>query len=94
MRFKMETQTKIRDIKLIPIGNSQGIRLPKILIQKYDFNSKLLIEETEKGLLLRKKNENKLSWADTYKQIGQSSENWDDFDVTLLDGLEDENIDT
>jgi hypothetical protein len=52
------------------------------LIQPDDFHSSLLLEET-----LHKENENKLSWADTYKQIGQSFENWDDFDVTLLDGL-------
>ncbi len=40
---------KIRDIKLVPIGNSKGIRIPKALLQKYGFNSPLLLEETENG---------------------------------------------
>jgi antitoxin MazE len=88
----MEKQVRTRDIKLIPIGNSKGVRIPKGLIQKYGFKSSLLLEETDKGLLLRKKDDKKLSWADTYKAMADEKENWDDFDVTLLDGLEDDNI--
>jgi len=62
----MEKQIQSRDIKLVPIGNSKGIRIPKALIQKYGFDGSLLLEETDKGLLLHKKNDNKLSWVDTY----------------------------
>jgi len=49
----MEKQLRTRDIKLIPIGNSKGVRLPKALLQKYGFNNSLLLEETDRGLLLR-----------------------------------------
>jgi len=38
------------------------------------------------------KDENKLSWADTYKAMAGETENWNDFDVTLLDGLEEDDI--
>jgi len=41
-------------------------------------------------LLLRKKDDNKLSWEDSYKAMAEERENWDDFDTTLLDGLEGE----
>lgn len=51
----MEKQIQSRDIKLVPIGNSKGIRIPKALIQKYGFDRSLLLEETDKGLLLHKK---------------------------------------
>jgi antitoxin MazE len=88
----MEKQIRTRDIKLVPIGNSKGVRVPKDLLQKYGFNSSLLLEETDKGLLLRKKDDNKLSWEDTYKAMANEKENWDDFDTTLLDGLEDEDF--
>jgi antitoxin MazE len=88
----MENQIRTRDVKLIPIGNSKGIRIPKALIQKYGLNNSLLIEETEKGLLLRKKDENKLSWEDTYKSMADEKENWDDFNAGLLDGLEGEDF--
>ena len=44
------------------------------------------------GLLLRKKDNNKLSWEDTYKAMANEKEDWDDFDTTLIDGLEDEDF--
>ena len=88
----MEKQIRARDTKLVPIGNSKGIRIPKALLQKYGFNDSLLLEETDRGLLLRKKDDNKLSWEDTYKAMANEKENWDDFDTTLLDGLADEDF--
>ena len=81
------------DVKLVPIGNSKGVRIPKALIQKYGLSNSLLLEETDRGLLLRKREENKLSWKDTYKAMASEKENWDDFDTTLLDGLENEDFD-
>ena len=86
----MENQIRTRDVKLVPIGNSKGVRIPKALLQKYGLKNSLLIEETDKGLLLRNKEESKLSWEDTYKIMANEKENWDDFNTTLLDGLEDE----
>jgi len=88
----MEKQIRSRDIKLVPIGNSKGVRIPKALLQKYGFDNSLLLEETDKGLLLRKKDDSKLSWEDTYKAMANEEENWDDFDTTLLDGLEDDDL--
>ena len=88
----MEKQIRARDSNLVPIGNSKGVRIPKALIQKYGLNKSLLLEETDRGLLLRKKDDNKLSWEDTYKAMASEKENWDDFDTTLLDGLEDEDF--
>lgn len=86
----MENQIRSRDAKLVPIGNSRGVRIPKALLQKYGLKDSLLIEETDKGLLLRNKEESKLSWENTYKTMADEKENWDDFDTTLPDGLEDE----
>jgi antitoxin MazE len=89
----MHSQLRTRDAKIVPIGNSKGIRIPKALLQKYGLKNSLLIEETDKGLLLRNKEESKLSWEDTFKAMADEKEQWDDFDSTLLDGLEDENFD-
>lgn len=88
----MKNQLRARDVKLVPIGNSKGVRIPQALIQKYGLKNTLLIEETDSGLLLRNKEEGKLSWEDTYKAMAQDKENWDDWDATLLDGLEDEDF--
>ena len=88
----MEKHLRTRNVKLIKIGNSKGIRLPKAILQKYGFSDYLLLDETDQGLLLRKKEGDKLSWEHTYKQMAKEEENWDDFDVTLLDGLEGEDL--
>jgi len=43
---------------------------------------------------LRKKDENKLSYEETYKAIAEAQEDWTDFDQTLLDGLEKDEFNT
>jgi len=84
----MYEQTKTRDVKLVPIGNSQGIRIPKSLVEKYALASNLILEETERGILLRRKEEDKLSWSDTFRAMAAEKEDWTDFDAALTDGLE------
>ena len=86
----MEKQLRAKDVKLVPIGNSQGIRIPKALLQKYGFSNSLVLEETDEGLLLRKKQGGKLSWEETFKAMAEEGEDWTDLDAGLLDGLEDD----
>ncbi len=73
-------QKNSKSVKLIPIGNSKGIRIPKLLIQKYGFCRYLLLEETEQGILLRSQKDEQLSWEDTFKDMANSKEDWSDFD--------------
>jgi antitoxin MazE len=89
----MDKTIRSRDIKIVHIGNSLGVRLPKALLQKYGFTHSLILEETTQGLLLRKKQDDKLSWADTYKAMANEGEEWSEYDQTLLDGLEDDDVD-
>ena len=89
----MENHEHTIDIKLVPIGNSKGIRIPKALLQKYDLTSSLLLEETDRGLLLRKKKEDKLSFEDTYKAMVNENEDWENLNVTIFDGLEGDDFD-
>ena len=84
----MEKHVRSRNIKIIPIGNSMGVRLPKSLLQKYGFANSVVLEETDRGLLLRKTHDNKLSLVDTYKAMAKECEDWSDYDSTLADGLE------
>ena len=86
----MEKNLRKKKVKIVPIGNSQGIRLPKDVLRKYGFIDSLILEETESGLFLRKQEDKKLSWEETYKAMSEEQEDWSDFDVTLADGLEDE----
>jgi len=90
----MEKQLRARDIKLVPIGNSQGVRIPKALLQKYGLSNPLVLEETDQGILLRKKREDKFSWEDTFKAMAEEGEDWTDLDATLLDGLEEDDVES
>ena len=77
-----------RDVKLISIGNSKGIRLPKVLLQKYGWSDSLVLEETEEGIFLYSKEKNKLSWKETYRAMAAEDEDWSDLDATIADGLD------
>lgn len=83
----MNKMLRARDIKIVPIGNSMGVRLPKNLLQKYGFTHDLVLEETPQGLLLRKKQDDKLSWADTYQAMAHEDEDWNVYEQALLDGV-------
>ena len=84
----MEHHARLHTIKLVPVGNSKGIRIPSRLIKKYRLLSNLVLEETEKGLLLREAGDGKLSWEETFQAMAEERECWDDFETTLMDGLE------
>ena len=77
-----------RDVKLISIGNSKGIRIPKVLLQKYGWGDSLVLEETEKGIFLYSNEKNKLSWKETYRAMAADREDWSDLDTTVADGLD------
>ncbi len=73
------------EAKLIKIGNSQGIRLPKRIISKYGLGNLVLLEETEDGILIHTAKSGKLSWEDTYKAMATAEEDeWTDWEQ--LDG--------
>lgn len=75
--------------KLIKIGNSKGIRLPKKLIQKYHLDEKLSLEEKKEGILIKADiPDNKLSWDETYKEMEKDKEDWSDFDIIAADGID------
>jgi antitoxin MazE len=75
--------------KLINIGNSKGIRLPKKLIQKYHLDEKLTLEEKKEGILIKADiPDNKLSWDETYKEMAKEKEDWSDFDNLAADGID------
>jgi len=82
--------SQINELKIVQIGNSKGIRIPKSMLQKYGFSDSIQIEEQENGILLRNTKKSKLSWEDTFKAMKQENEDWDDFDNTLLDGLDED----
>ena len=84
----MAKAASTQDVKLIAIGNSRGIRLPKALLQKYGWGDTLVLEELDTGILLYSKDSNKLSWENTYREMAANDEDWSEFDATVADGLD------
>ena len=77
-----------REVKLIAIGNSKGIRLPKALLEKYGWSDRLVLEELEESIILRGEEPHNLSWEETYRAMASESEDWSDFDIAISDGLD------
>lgn len=76
------------ELKIVAIGNSRGVRLPKAVIDKYAMRETALLEEREDGLLLRSKQDKRLSWEETYREMAREAQGWGDLDGTLADGLD------
>ena len=78
------------EFKVVPIGNSRGVRLPKTVLDKYAIRDAVVVEQREEGLLLRSKRDRRLSWDETFKAMAHEREDWSDLDGTLNDGLDPE----
>jgi len=86
----MEKTSRTIELRVVPIGNSRGVRLPKALLDKYAIKGELVLEERTEGLLLRNKRDKHLSWEDTFRDMAKEREDWSDLDATVADGLDQE----
>lgn len=66
-------------VKLITIGNSKGVRIPKALILKYGLKEEIIMEEREEGLLIHAQGGNRMSWQETYQATADEREDWSDW---------------
>lgn len=73
--------------KLVPIGSSRGIRIPKMLIEKYHLQDGIDITEQKNGLLIQPKQALRSGWAEQFaalaKQETTSFEEWMSADNTF-----------
>ena len=84
----MEKTFRTIELKVVAIGNSRGVRLPKAVLDRYAIKDELVLEERTDGLLLRNKSDKRLSWEDTFKEMAKEREDWSDLDATTGDGLD------
>lgn len=90
--YAVETMPKRRPrtikLKVVPIGNSRGVRLPKAILDKCAIKNMLVAEERADGLLLRGKRDARHDWEETFKAMAREGEDWSDLDAALADGLD------
>jgi len=79
-----------RKLKVARIGNSRGVRLPALTLERYRIGDTLLMEERTDGILLRRPGhtDSKLSWEDTARAMAASPEDWSEWDTTSSDRLD------
>ena len=75
------------ETKLIKIGNSFGIRIPKSLIQQYELSNHIEIDPTENGILIKSKKKARAGWEE---QLAAAIKNGDQPDDELLEGFTDD----
>ena len=78
------------EAKIVQVGNSKGIRLPKRLIAKYGLAEVVVIRELDHGILLENPAGAKLSWEDTYRSMSESDEDWSDWADLDLEDLDED----
>lgn len=73
--------------KIIAIGTSKGIRIPKYLLDKYQFEELVDIDDTGSGLLIQPVRQTRAGWDEAFKKIAGTQDDkvidlpksdWDD----------------
>lgn len=58
--------------KLISIGNSKGIRLPKTLIEQCKFDETVELSVCEDGMLVSPIKKPRAGWSESFKKMAES----------------------
>ena len=76
------------DVSVIPIGNSKGIRLSKILLEKYNITDKIELILEKGYIILKPKSEPRAGWETSFKKMHEEG----DDNLLISDFFEDENL--
>lgn len=55
-------------IKIVPVGTSKGIRIPKYLLDKYELTHEIELEDTGAGLLIKPLKKPRTGWENAFKK--------------------------
>jgi antitoxin MazE len=81
-------------LKVVPIGNSKGVRIPSAVLRRQGFKEEIECIETIDGILLRPKKAKEMSFATAFAQMARDRKalaEAREFEGTLGDGLEKDN---
>lgn len=76
------------EIPIIAIGNSKGIRIPKIYLEKYNMKDVLDISFEEDKIVLKAINTPRQGWEKSFKKMNEIG----DDKLLINDFFEDENL--
>ena len=76
------------EVSVINIGNSRGIRLPKIILERYSISDKVELIFEKGYIILKPKAEPRSGWEKAFKKMRGN----DDDQLLMDDIFEDENF--
>lgn len=74
-------------LKVVPVGNSKGVRLPSAVLRRYHLEDEIEMIETADGVLLRPKLSDMLTYEEAFAEMAAEGTEIGEFDGTLADGL-------
>jgi len=78
-------------VRLINIGNSQGIRLPKTVIEQANLSEELDLEVRDDSIVIRSSRQTREAWAESALACHKAGEDrLDDWDGTASDFSDDD----
>ena len=72
--------------QIIQIGNSQGIRIPKVLLEESRIAGEVDLELHPDGILIRKTQRARAGWDDAFKTMAENDD--DELDATAATSFE------
>ena len=60
--------------QIIQIGNSQGIRIPKILLEETKISGGVELEACSEGILIRNISKPRSGWDDAFKKLSETDD--------------------
>lgn len=76
-------------VSVVRVGNSKGIRLNKMLLEKYQITDKVEIVLEEDCIIIKSIKKPRQGWEETFKRMHQN----EDDELLIDDIFEDENLD-
>lgn len=64
----------IMKANIVTIGNSQGIRIPKILLDQSGLGVEVELEVCDEGILIRPAKKTRKNWAESFRQMAENND--------------------
>ncbi|MBS1796825.1 MAG: AbrB/MazE/SpoVT family DNA-binding domain-containing protein [Acidobacteria bacterium] len=59
---------------IVTIGNSQGVRIPKILLDQSGLSGDVELELCDAGIIIRKARKTRENWAESFRQMADNND--------------------
>lgn len=76
------------EAKIINIGNSRGLRIPKKVLTKYDIGDHVELDLVEEGIMIRPKKHPREGWAEAAREMHANG----DDELLIPDLFDDEDL--